>query len=179
MLEIARTLRADVPADLLERMTLSAKTLDELWDPYTEMYYPRDFITHRLLKEPSIESLLPLYAGCISKERAAILVKTLENEHMFGPAHPIPSVPLNSVWFDQERYWQGPAWFNTNWLIIDGLKRYGYKEHAEALTESMFELAKQHGFYEYYNPLTGEPLGAKSFSWTAALIMDLLKPDKK
>ncbi|HSX33811.1 MAG TPA: trehalase family glycosidase [Candidatus Saccharimonadales bacterium] len=172
---IAKTIRAEIPAELLKRMDLTVKTFDELWDPYTEMYYPRDFITHRLIKEPSIESLLPLYAGCISKERAAILVKMLENEHLFGPAYPVPTAPLNSLWFDPVRYWQGPTWFNTNWLIIDGLKRYGYHDHAAALTESMLELVKEHGFYEYFNPLDGTPLGAPNFSWTAALTIDLLE----
>lgn len=179
LLHIAKTLRADVPEPLLDRIKLARAMLDELWDPYTEMYYPRDFVTHKLLKEPSIAALLPLYAGSISKERAATLVRMLENEHTFGPAYPVPSAPLNSVWFDPKRYWQGPVWFNTNWLIIDGLKRYGYREHAEALTESMLELPAQHGFYEYFNPVSGEPLGAKNFSWTAALTIDLLKAGKK
>lgn len=178
LLEIAKTLRADVPEELLEKIKLSRKKLEELWDPYTEMYYPRDFVTHRLLKEPSIAALLPLYAGCISKERAKLLVKMLENEHGFGPAHPVPSVPLNSTWFNQIRYWQGPTWFNTNWLVIEGLRRYGYREHAEALTEATLELAAEHGFYEYFNPITGEPLGAPNFSWTAALTIDLLKGTK-
>jgi len=31
------------------------------------------------------------------------------------------------------------------------------------------------GCAEYFNPLTGEPAGAKDFSWTAALTIDLLK----
>lgn len=178
LLEIAASIRADVPKELEDSMKRTVKAFDELWDPYTEMYYARDFVTHRLLKEPSIASLLPLYAGSISKERAATLVKLIENEHLFGPAHPIPSAPLNSPWFNPIRYWQGPSWFNTNWLIIDGLRRYGYKHHAEALTEVMLELIRDHGCYEYYNPLTGEPLGAPNFSWTAALTIDLIAPSK-
>ncbi len=179
LLDIAKSLRAEVPPELLARMKLTVRTFNDLWDPYTEMYYPRDFVTHRLLKEPSVASLLPLYAGCISKERAANLVKLLESEHLFGPAFPVPSAPLNSPWFDPERYWQGPTWFNTNWLIIDGLKRYGYHQHAEALSESMLELVQQHGCYEYFNPLNGEPLGVASFSWTAALAIDLIAPVQK
>ncbi len=175
VLDMAKTLRAEVPETLHGRMELTKKALEELWDPYTESYYPRDFVTHKLIKEPSVESLLPLYAGCITPERAAALVKTIENEHMFGPAHPIPSVPLNSPWFDAQRYWQGPTWMNMNWLIADGLKRYGYKEHAEALIESSLELVKDGHFNEYYNPLTGEPLGAPNFSWTAGVVLDWLK----
>lgn len=179
LLEIAKSIRAEVPQDLLEHIELTTKAFEQLWDPYTEMYYPRDFVTHRLLKEPSIASLLPLYAGCISDERAAVLVKMLENEHLFGPAYPVPSVPLHSPWFNEERYWQGPTWFNLNWLIIDGLKRYNYPHHAAILTETTLELAREHGFYEYFNPLTGAPLGAPDFSWTAALTIDLIAPKAK
>jgi hypothetical protein len=171
---IAKTLRADIPETLTASIKQTPQTIEELWDPYTEQYYSRDFVTHRLLKEPSISSLLPLYAGSISKERAAILVKGLENDHIYGPAYPVPSTPLNSPWFDAKRYWQGPTWFNTNWLIIDGLKRYGFKDHADALVESTIELASRHGFSEYYNPETGDPLGAHDFSWTAALTIDFI-----
>ncbi|HEY1835548.1 MAG TPA: trehalase family glycosidase [Candidatus Saccharimonadales bacterium] len=172
---IAKTLREDVPPELIKNMELTKKTFEELWDPYTEQYYSRDFVTHKLLKVPSVAALLPLYAGCISDEHAKLLVRLLENEHIFGPAYPVPSVPCNSPWFDPIRYWQGPTWFNTNWLIIDGLRRYGFKDHAAALTESTLELAQKHGFSEYYNPETGDPLGAHEFSWTAALTIDLFK----
>lgn len=179
LLEIAKSIRADVPEDLLKHIAKGHKTFEELWDPYTESYYARDFITHRLLKEQSVASLLPLYAGIISKERAALLVKALENDHLFGPPYPVPSVPLNSPWFSASGYWQGPTWFNMNWLIIDGLKRYGYHDHAEALAEVMFELTAEHGFYEYFNPLDGSPHGAPDFSWTAALTLDLLATGKR
>lgn len=172
---IAKSLRVDLPEDLQVNIKRTPKALEGLWDPYTEQYYPRDFVTHRLLKEPSIESLFPLYAGTVSKEHAALIVKTLENEHAFGPAYPVPSTPLTSPWFDPNRYWQGPTWINTNWLIADGLQRYGYKDHAAALIESSVELVQHHGFAEYYNPITGGALGAHNFSWTAALIADWLK----
>jgi glycogen debranching enzyme len=156
-------------------MKRSEEGLEELWDDYTNQYYSRDFITHRLLKIPTIGSLLPLYAGTISKERAASLVKMLENEHIFGTAYPVPSVPANSFWFQPKLYWQGPTWVNINWLIIDGLKRYGYHDHAEALKESTLEMIAKSGCAEYFDPLNGEPAGATNFSWTAALAVDLLK----
>jgi glycogen debranching enzyme len=60
-------------------------------------------------------------------------------------------------------------------LIIDGLRRYGFNDHADALTESTLEMVAKGGISEYYNPLTGEPLGAHNFSWTAALTIDLIK----
>ena len=179
LLQIAKSIRTEVPAELLKSIALTRKTLEELWDPYTEQYYSRDFVTHKLIKVPSIGALLPLYAGTISKERAAILVKMLENEHIFGPPYPVPSTPLNSPWFNADRYWQGPTWLNTNWLIADGLRRYGYKDHADALIEGSLELVKDGKFNEYFNALSGKPLGADNFSWTAAVAIDWLKSSKK
>jgi hypothetical protein len=178
LVAIAKTLRQDLPTDLLKSMEKTRKALEGLWDPYTEQYYSRDFVTHRLLKEPSIAALLPLYSGAVTKERAAILVKMLESEHVFGPPHPVPSVPLNSPRFNAVCYWQGPTWFNANWLVIDGLRRYGYHDHAEALIESSLELVQDGHFNEYFNPLTGDPLGAPNFSWTAAVALDWLKAKK-
>jgi glycogen debranching enzyme len=173
--DIAKSLREDLPSDLDKRMAKTEKTFEDLWDPYSGQYYSRDFITHRLLKVPTIATLLPLYAGSISQERAEQLVRLLENAHQFGPAYPVPSVPTNSFWFHPKLYWQGPSWVNMNWLIIDGLKRYGFKDHAAALTESTLEMVSRSGFYEYFDPLTGEAAGAANFSWTAALTIDLIK----
>ncbi len=172
--EIAKSIRAEIPDELSKRFKKSEKALEELWEPYAQEYFSRDFITHKLLKHSSVAALMPLYSGAISKERADILVKKLENEHLFGTSYPVPSVPTNSPDFDENRYWQGPSWVNMNWLIIDGLHRYGYHDHAQALRESTLEMVSQGGFYEYFHPTTGAPLGVPDFSWTAALTIDLL-----
>lgn len=172
---IAKSLRIELPEELLASMAKTEAALEQLWDPYSSQYYSRNFVTHKALKESSIATLLPLYAGCISEERAAQLIKLLENSHLFGPAYPVPSVPVNSAWFNPVAYWQGPTWINTNWLIIDGLRRSGFKDHADALAESTLELVQKGGMNEYFNPLNGEPVGAPNFSWTAALTIDLLE----
>ena len=171
---IAAALREKLPDELVQSIKQTEKSLEELWDPASEQYYSRDFKSQKLLKELSIATLMPLYAGCISKDHANLLVKQLENDQVFGTAFPIPTVPLNSDWFNPECYWQGPTWVNTNWLIIDGLKRYGFKEHAAALSESTIEMINTSGFYEYFNPKNGKGLGIDNFAWTAALYLDLI-----
>jgi hypothetical protein len=173
--DIAKSIKEDLPADLIASMEKSEQALEELWDPYSNEYYSRDFVTHRLLKISTIATLMPLYAGSISKQRAEKLVTKMENEHQFGPAWPLPTVPQSSFWFHPKLYWQGPTWVNMNWLIIDGLKRYGFKAHAEALAESTLEMVAKAGCHEYFDPVTGEAAGAANFSWTAALTIDLLK----
>lgn len=173
--EIAKFIQKDLPDDLERRMHRTVTAFEKLWDEYSQQYYSREFITHRLLKDSSIGAFMPLYAGTISKDRAKHIVNLLEDEHQFGTSFPVPSTPVNSEWFKPMCYWQGPTWINMNWLIIDGLKRYGYDEHAAALTESTLELIEKSGFAEYFSPLDGTPAGAPNFSWTAALAIDLLK----
>lgn len=172
--EIAAFIDEELDQDLLESMEKAHKQINKLWDEYAEEYFSRDFISHRLIQESSIAGFLPLYSGAISKERAGRIVESLSNEHRFGTTHPVPSAPLDSTWFDPIRYWQGPTWINTNWLIIDGLKRYGFSDQAESLRQSTLELIKTSGFHEYFNPISGEGLGVDNFSWTAALYIDLL-----
>lgn len=179
LVDIATFIRKDLPEDLTRRMKKTESALEALWDPFTNQYYSREFVSHRLLKTPSIVTLLPLYAGSISKKRADEIVKLLENEQLFGAHFPVPSAPLNSEYFSPTRYWQGPSWVNTNWLIIDGLRRYGFDDHAEALAASTLDMVEQAGFWEYFSPLDGTPSGAENFSWTAALTIDLLHQQKK
>ncbi len=175
LVEIAKYIKKELPPELLERMQRTENAFELLYDQHDKQYYSREFVTHRLLKDSSVGALLPLYSGSISKERAAELVKLLEDEQQFGTVYPVPSTPINSEFFKPHSYWQGPTWININWLIIDGLKRYGFDDHAAALTESTLELVKLSGFYEYFSPLDGSPAGAKDFSWTAALTIDLAR----
>ncbi len=177
--EIADFIKQDIPDELAEAMNLTEVTLEQLWDPYAGQYYSRNFVTHNLIKEPTLATLMPLYAGTISKDRAQQLVRLLENQHVFGANFPVPSVPLNSDWFRAHTYWQGPSWVNTNWLIIDGLERMGFSDHAAALRDTTIDMVAQAGCYEYFSPFDGSPAGTPNFSWTAALTIDLIEAQPK
>lgn len=173
--EIATTLKKDLPEELRNSMKQTEDALEQLWDPYTGQFYSRNFVTHEPLKLSTIATLMPLYAGSITKDRAKQLIRLLENQHMFGTHFPVPSVPKNDPWFKSLGYWQGPSWVNTNWLIIDGLRRMGYSDHADVLAESTLDMVSSGGNYEYFSALDGTAAGAKDFSWTAALALDLAK----
>jgi glycogen debranching enzyme len=124
-----------------------------------------------------VAALMPLYSGAISAEKAKLLVHQLEDAKLFGTPYPAPSVPVSSPWYKPLVYWQGPTWINTNWMIVDGLRRYGYDDHADAMTESTLELVQKSGCYEYFSAQDGSPAGANNFSWTAALTIDLIQGD--
>lgn len=171
---IANALKRKLPEALLENMDKTETALNELYDEASGTYYSRDFITHKLITEPSIGSLMPLYSGAVTKKRAAELVAKLTDNKQFWLHYPVPSVPLNSTYFSAERYWQGPSWVNTNWLIIEGLKNYGFIDEAQSLTEKTIAMVESSGPYEYFSPIDGKGLGADNFGWTAALTLDLL-----
>jgi neutral trehalase len=175
--DIAAFLNRKLPEGLDERIRLTETAFEHLWDEASGQYYSRDFVTHNLLKETSVATLLPLYAGSISQGQADKLVRLIENDQQYGPAFPLPSTAVGSQWFQPMRYWQGPVWLNINWLVIDGLRRYGFDEHADALKDISLEMVEKAGFAEYFDPITGEALGTDNFSWTAALAIDLLKQD--
>ena len=172
--KIAETIGRELPAELLARMQKTEEALEKLWDPYSGQYFSRNFVTHKLIKEPTVATLLPLYAGSVTEYRAKQLVDLIKDKKLFGTEFPLPTVPINSTWFKPHGYWQGPTWVNINWLIIDGLKRYGFKEEAGELTAKTLKMVDQNGASEYFSPLDGSPAGAENFSWTAALALDLI-----
>ena len=173
--DIAKTAGHVLPERLLDGMARTEKAFEQLWDESAGMYFSRSFVSHKLIEEPTIASLLPLYSGAISKNRAHELVALLKQKDAFATNWPVPSVPRNSSYFEPYKYWQGPTWINANWLIIDGLTRYGFLAEAKDLQDHTIELVKKSGFYEYFNPLNAGPAGAANFSWTAALTIDLMK----
>jgi len=173
--DMAHDIGKQLPKNLLANMSLSESAIEKLWDGYYTQYFSRNFITHKLIKEPSIATLLPLYAGTISQDRAIELVDMLHDKKLFDTAYPVASVPLESNYYKELGYWQGPSWINTNWLIVNGLERYGFAQEAAIIKKQSIAMVKQHGPYEYFSAKNGEPAGAKNFSWTAALIIDFLE----
>jgi len=173
--QIARTAGYELPKPLIENMERSKTAIEELFDEDRGLYYSRSFVTHKLIEEPTVASLLPLYSGAISKNHAAQLVSKLKDPDEFGLKWPVPSVPKTSGYFDPFKYWQGPTWVNTNWMIIDGLTKYGFGLEAKELEHETLRMVAKGGMYEYFSPLNAKPAGAADFSWTAALTIDLLK----
>jgi len=62
------------------------------------------------------------------------------------------------------------VWLSVNWLIWRGLRRYGYHEIAHDLVARTLTLVKNHGFHEYFNPMTGDGYGPSQQSWTTVIL---------
>ncbi|HEX5929274.1 MAG TPA: hypothetical protein VFY48_07765 [Solirubrobacterales bacterium] len=74
------------------------------------------------------------------------------------------------------RYWRGPTWVNSAWMVWLGLRRLGYAAEAQRLADGVIAAAEREGLREYYDPRTGRGLGAEDFAWSA-LVAELADPD--
>ena len=74
------------------------------------------------------------------------------------------------------RYWRGPTWVNSAWMVWLGLRRLGYEQEAQRLADGLIATVAREGLREYYDPGTGKGLGARDFAWSA-LIAELADPD--
>jgi hypothetical protein len=73
------------------------------------------------------------------------------------------------------RYWRGPTWVNSAWLVWLGMRRLGYLVEAERLAAGVIGAVARSGLREYYDPRDGRGLGAREFAWSA-LVAELAEP---
>jgi hypothetical protein len=67
------------------------------------------------------------------------------------------------------RYWRGPTWVNSAWLVSLGLRRLGYREEADRMAAGLVAAVEREGLREYYDPRDGTGLGARDFAWSALI----------
>ncbi|MFE6158551.1 hypothetical protein ACFQ7F_06495 [Streptomyces sp. NPDC056486] len=172
---------------------LTGTLVERLWDPADGLFLCRDLRSAKgdgkgdekgdgngeLVPERGVGGLVPLILPALPQHVATALVRTACGPHfgLGGPARLVPSYDLTASAFDPRRYWRGPAWFNTNWLLERGLRLHGERARADGLRRALLDVAGESGFAEYVDPYTGRGCGARGFGWSAALALDLLLDD--
>ena len=170
-----------------------------LWDEDTGFYYDR-LSDGRALKIKTAAGFTPMLAGVCDRRQAERLVARLKNPGEFWRAFPVATVSADERTFCDDM-WRGPVWVNYNYIIIEGLREYGYHDLAGRLRQTtLSEVARWYQadgvIYEYFDsegrtsPIKlrrkgkGGPdakpgteyLGTTicDYNWTAALFVDLL-----
>lgn len=171
-------------SEIKEWLERGERAFEGLWHEEDGHYYDRNLKTNTLTQEDTFTSLSTLFAGIPSQERAKRLIEThLLNPQRYAPSDSstvfLPCVSKANTKYDPLRYWRGPVWMSANWIIEQGLKRYGYTDLAQQIKAQSLDLIEQSGFYEYFDPRNGAAKGADGFSWTAALAIDWLLSDAK
>lgn len=154
---------------------LHGALLDALWDRETGRVGARDVRTGIVHTTPTVAGLTPLFDPWLPADlREATVAMATGPSFAGGVRYPLPSTGVYDPAFDCRRYWRGPTWINTNWLVWCAARRSGLTGLAAQIRDSSLALVKDHSFREYYDPQTGRGLGAERFSWSAALTLDML-----
>jgi hypothetical protein len=159
-----------------------AKLMNEnFWDEEDGMYYDRNEKTGRLVKVKSVTNFMPLFAGAATPERAQrMITEHLVNEQEFWTAYPVASYAKTEPDYYQgshrECNWRGSTWAQTNYMLYQGLVKYGYNETARDLAMRLFKMSIEVNpiLREYYNAETGAGLGQTRFWGMTALYYGML-----
>ncbi|MCP4681165.1 MAG: DUF547 domain-containing protein [Desulfobacterales bacterium] len=165
--------------EINEWITLSKQAISkDLWCDVCQKFESFDLTAEGHIHTATSSSFMPLFAGAASESQAETLYNTI-NSLSFCALHQgncftIPNYDMTKKDFDPKNYWRGPVWININWMIAQGLKNYGYQEKADEMKQDIIQLPVRFGFHEYFDSHTGKGYGSDSFSWTAALFIDLV-----
>ncbi|MEI7661130.1 MAG: trehalase family glycosidase [Bacteroidota bacterium] len=158
-----------------------------LWDDATRFYYNVDKTNHTFgyklpgdLKIKEIIGFLPLWAGVADKKRAGYLVAKMKDTAEFWRPYGVPTLTASSDYYCPIGYWNGPVWVQWEYLICRGLRDYGYKKDAAALSgkvlaNMIYHLKKDHVFWEFYSADDLQAGWNKSYIWAgiaARFLMD-------
>jgi hypothetical protein len=241
---LAEMSNADDGGDMYERAGQNRRRADlvasairrKLWHPAHGFFYSYDQRGGGLLEVRTVSGFMPLTAVIADADQARRLVASLLDPATFWTKWPIPSTALSNPAFNPVRYWSGPSWPVTNWLVLRGLQERGVALAEELRQRTLSMIAEgadyaqvceaamrvmqrnsfgeelttpstrqyQHGwlwdsaivaaswplvdaqpeqvadregdpgFWEYYEPATGQPLGASRMTWTASLFLEII-----
>lgn len=146
------------------------------WDENDGLFYPYDVLENRQIKKHCSGCYIPIFAEIPDD---AQLEKMLAHFSAAEDLYLVPSCMPDQSGFESKNYWRGPVWVNMNWLIWQGLLKYQRHELAERIKAGTIRMVEAHGVCEYFEPFkdasTPNGFGGKNFSWSAALVIDMLK----
>ncbi|MGB0454457.1 MAG: MGH1-like glycoside hydrolase domain-containing protein, partial [Bacteriovoracaceae bacterium] len=148
--------KLEIETHAKERANKLVSSLESIQSPDGRSPYI-DALTNKQYHSNTLASLFPLLVTKDKEQAEAILKQHLGE-------HGLSTHSLKDDSFDSRCYWRGPCWVNTNWF---------FKEKVTGLAEKTIKLIEKSGFYEYFDPITGEGLGSDNFTWSAALFLCL------
>jgi hypothetical protein len=167
----------------LGRPSATSALVDRLWDERRGLFIDEAQPGGMRPQILTWASLAPLALPDLPEEIGRRLVEEhlLNQAEFLTPVAP-PSVAVGERGYEPgggrgpiRRYWRGPTWINSAWMVWIGLRRLGYEAEAERLASGVIGAVAREGLREYYDPRDGRGMGAKDFTWSA-LVAELADP---
>jgi putative isomerase len=157
---------------------LKSQIQEHFFDTQTGFFYDRQLYNGSFIEVQGPEGWLPLWAGVATFEQADAVRGHMLNSSKFDLFVPCPTVEADREEYDPiTGYWRGPMWFDQAYFGVKGLYNAGFHSDAVDLATKLLTNTKgsqpndQTPLHEYYDPNTGDALGAPFFSWTAAHVL--------
>lgn len=152
-----------------------------MWSKTFNLYFDYNYKKERRGSVASLASYYPMWAGMASDQQAKQLVKSLRKfEHIGGLATTDRSTFLPNITIPAQ--WAYPnGWAPLHFIVVEGLKRYGYHEDAERIARKWLKTnldwyIKNNVFLEKYNvvnpkkmPVEGVYPTQMGYGWTNAI----------
>jgi hypothetical protein len=145
-----------------------------LWDSSTGMYLNRLW-NGKFSQRKAPTLFYPLLAGVPDQARAEAMLSHLLNTAEFWGEYVLPTISIDDPAFPDQNYWRGKIWGPTNYLVYQGLKRYGFDEVALQFGEKSSRLflrnwEKDRGCYEnFYSD--GRGASVRHYTWGSLLCL--------
>ena len=169
LVEVSKKFNLDF-TDLKNKISKSEESLIKFYKDEDQSFFSYDFKNHNLIKVDAISNYFILFANLENQEINNKIIDKLkkynsQKDYFFTTVNP------KDKNFEETRYWRGPVWINSNWIVYQGLINKD-TIFSSLIKNKTLELLENKKFHEYYNYKTGECLGANNFSWSAALYLD-------
>ncbi len=149
---------------------------DKLYNKAHGIFDAYDVRNEEPIELETAAGFMPLFGGAASSVQAGRIYEYLNSKSFCalhqGNCFTIPSYDTQKESFKRMNYWRGPVWININWMLVQGLRRYGFRQRADSLARDILELPIRFGFHEYFDSYDGRGYGSNNFSWTASLFID-------
>ncbi len=140
-----------------------------LWNEERGLYLDRKW-SGEWSPRVAASNFLPLAAGVPTSDQARRMLETLTDPDWFWGDFVLPTISRNDPLFPEQQYWRGTIWPPMNYLVYQGVKRYGFDEVAGELAQRSVALFLR-SWQDYqlcrenYDSRTGEGGGQRYQSW--------------
>lgn len=163
-------------SELTDRAQLLSTAMDtNLWDEDEQLW------SDLALVGGGASARIPTSDGVMGalvttdQTKAEAALNQLEDPARFGSDYGPTNVARTHPSYDPGTYWRGTAWPPLNYLFWLAQLRWGRTEAAGRLSDRTVRAAVESEWAEYWNPETGEGLGAIPQSWTGLVVAMLEK----